>query len=416
MARQKVRYIWSSFWFTHLGEYLPDEKEWMPYTYAKWWKLGQTMSDEKIRTFIRPMHEHGIGTYAYFNVTEYGGAGGKAATRPRRSGFSGSKFANALVKDAGRPGHPHLGRRDGDEPRQATTPCGPSSETRCAAISSACRRSTASSSTASIGPRLRLRPRRRPEHDRRPARGEHGRAGRRSRAMRSAVCRTRRASGCSSTSSIASRCSATWTASVTRTITCRRMGYLDPAAAGLGVAHARRTYQGDLLQFEGQLKRRLQWALFPQMIAHQFPISQQGPNARRPICWRSTRRCSKRSRARSRSSCRTASRSRGQRRESVRQRRRAIRGAGHFPDELSFAGPRACSPVTVALRVPDGSELTWAHVFSPETPPYRAAIAAARRRRPGDGQAPRQRLDDRSWAKEPNRRWRRKPWSRKSGC
>ena len=55
MARQNVRYLWSSFWFTHLGEYLPDEKEWFPYTYAKWWKLGQTMSDEKINAFVRDM-------------------------------------------------------------------------------------------------------------------------------------------------------------------------------------------------------------------------------------------------------------------------------------------------------------------------------------------------------------------------
>src|SRR5208282_4585859 len=55
MARQKVRYIWSSFWFTHLGEYLPDEKEWFPYTYANWWKLGQTMTDDKINAFIHDM-------------------------------------------------------------------------------------------------------------------------------------------------------------------------------------------------------------------------------------------------------------------------------------------------------------------------------------------------------------------------
>lgn len=24
MARQNIRYVWTSFWFTHLGEYLPD--------------------------------------------------------------------------------------------------------------------------------------------------------------------------------------------------------------------------------------------------------------------------------------------------------------------------------------------------------------------------------------------------------
>src|SRR5208283_1660136 len=39
-------------------------------------------------------------------------------------------------------------------------------------------------------------------------------------------------------------------------------------------------YSGDLLQFEAKLKRRLQFAVFPQMIAHRFPISQQAPNPR----------------------------------------------------------------------------------------------------------------------------------------
>ncbi len=71
MARQSVRFIWSSFWFTHLGEYLPDAREWQPYTYAKWRKLGETMTDARIQAFVREMHQRGIGTYAYFNVTDY---------------------------------------------------------------------------------------------------------------------------------------------------------------------------------------------------------------------------------------------------------------------------------------------------------------------------------------------------------
>ena len=40
----------------------------------------------------------------------------------------------------------------------------------------------------------------------------------------------------------------------------------------------RKDYQGDLLEFEKQMKLRLQCAVFPQMIAHEFPISQQKPN------------------------------------------------------------------------------------------------------------------------------------------
>ena len=59
----------------------------------------------------------------------------------------------------------------------------------------------------------------------------------------------------------------------------RGLGYLSPfrpAAAW----NMEKPYSGDLLQFEAQLKRRLQFAVFPQMIAHQFPISQQAPNPR----------------------------------------------------------------------------------------------------------------------------------------
>jgi hypothetical protein len=42
----------------------------------------------------------------------------------------------------------------------------------------------------------------------------------------------------------------------------------------------RTKYDGDLLAFEKQMKLRLQCACFPQMIAHEFPISQQKPNPR----------------------------------------------------------------------------------------------------------------------------------------
>ena len=98
MERQNVRYIWSSFLFTFLGEYLPAEKEWYPYTYAKWWKLGQTMSDVKINDFISEMRRRRIGTFAYFNVTEYGGNGGKGGDSAQASRDLQERFANALVK------------------------------------------------------------------------------------------------------------------------------------------------------------------------------------------------------------------------------------------------------------------------------------------------------------------------------
>ncbi len=99
MARQHVRYMWSSFWFKYLGDYMPDGPEWAPYTYACWWKLGQMMSDEKINAFIAEMRQHGIGIFAYFDVTEYGGAGGADGKADEPTRLLHTKFADALVKD-----------------------------------------------------------------------------------------------------------------------------------------------------------------------------------------------------------------------------------------------------------------------------------------------------------------------------
>lgn len=59
----------------------------------------------------------------------------------------------------------------------------------------------------------------------------------------------------------------------------RGLGYLAPYRP-VSAWHQQRPYSGDLLAFEAQMKTRLQFAVFPQMIAHQFPISQQAPNAR----------------------------------------------------------------------------------------------------------------------------------------
>ena len=54
----------------------------------------------------------------------------------------------------------------------------------------------------------------------------------------------------------------------------RGLSYLSPYRPA-SAWHADRPYGGDLLEFEAQMKLRLQTALFPQMIAHSFPISQQ---------------------------------------------------------------------------------------------------------------------------------------------
>ncbi|MDR1818434.1 MAG: hypothetical protein LBR07_09790 [Puniceicoccales bacterium] len=99
LRRQNVRYIWSSFWFTHLGNYLPDTSEWLPYTFSKralFAVPGEKMSDAKINKFVADLAKENIGVFAYFNVTEYGGkgAGGNAAEAEK---ILRGQFANALV-------------------------------------------------------------------------------------------------------------------------------------------------------------------------------------------------------------------------------------------------------------------------------------------------------------------------------
>jgi len=102
LKRQNVRYLWSSFWFTHLGNYLPQEKEWYPYTYAPNTYVaipGEKMSDDKINAVIDELSKENISLFAYFNVTEYGGKGGEGGDKEEANRILREQFANALVKD-----------------------------------------------------------------------------------------------------------------------------------------------------------------------------------------------------------------------------------------------------------------------------------------------------------------------------
>jgi len=276
MARQHVRYMWSSFWFTWLGDYLPDAPEWEPFTYARMWKLGQKMNDDKINAFIRLMREHGIGVYAYLNVTEYGGAGGASGDATEAARLLREKYADALIKD----------ERDRDVPSwegaMAMTP----------------RRDR------SLWPVLEEQVRR---HLRRlpgiegfvidrldwasgydyghddgltmiGARAVENMAVPVGEAVQ-AVCRLAHESG--------KRVFVNqfYRVEVLRDVDgyCHEndyvpaLGYLSPYRP-VSAWHMRTNYDADLLEFEKQMKQRLQFAVFPQMIAHEFPISQQKAN------------------------------------------------------------------------------------------------------------------------------------------
>lgn len=276
MARQNVRFTWTSFWFTHLGDYLPDEPEWYPYTYAKWWKLGQPMNDEKIRAFILDMHRQKIGVFAYFNVTEYGGYGGKSGNAETADRILREKFADALMKDEkGKP----IGTWEGALAMNARSNCA-----LFPALADQLQRHVKRLPDLDgfVVDRLDWASRLDYGHDdgltMLGKRAVENMAGPVAEGV-AEVCRQAHAAGWRV------YVNQFWRIEVLRDNDgycheddfVRGLGYLSPfrpAAAW----NMEKPYSGDLLQFEAQLKRRLQFAVFPQMIAHQFPISQQAPN------------------------------------------------------------------------------------------------------------------------------------------
>jgi hypothetical protein len=152
------------------------------------------------------------------------------------------------------------------------------------------------------------------------------------------------------------------------------LGYLTPfrpAAAW----NMRKPYHGDLLQFESQLKRRLQFALFPHMIAHQFQISQQEPDGRAadlleiyaplfaPLIGKE---------------------------QVLLPHCVSVTGAndvnlfrnpnGNYvvpvTSRTRFLSRRVAASETAVVRldISDGAEVKWAHVYSADAPPYRATV------------------------------------------
>ena len=116
MQQQNVRFIWSSFWFTHLGEYLPAEAVWTPFTNGRLFNLREPMSDRRIMAFIDAMHGQKIGVFAYFNVTEYGGTGGREGDAAKANRQLREQFASATGQGRAWNARSHLGGCHGDEP------------------------------------------------------------------------------------------------------------------------------------------------------------------------------------------------------------------------------------------------------------------------------------------------------------
>ena len=377
MARQHVRFIWTSFWFTHMGEFLPETTEWYPYTYAKEWEFGEKMSDDRINAFIRDMHDHGIGTYAYFNVTEFGGHGGKEGDSEESDRLLEEALGEALVRTA----------EDGILPTwQGCKVMNPGRGTPFwPVLAEQARRHIermpefegfmvdrldwASKFDYSRDDGLSMDGDRPVENLAVPV----------SEALTELARQAHEAGKRVFVNQF-------WRVELLRDSDgiCHENDYL-PALAYLAPMkpasawHERTDYQGDLLQFEAQMKRRLHWALFPQLISHEFPVCQQAPNPKAadlselfadlfepmigkeqvlvPHCVEAT----------------------GPNNANLFRS-----GSGFYAVPVTSRvrflcrPPHAMETVELTLRVPDAERLEWAHIYSVDTAPYRAAVETGR--------------------------------------
>jgi hypothetical protein len=373
MARQNVRFIWSSFWFTRMGDFMPSAREWYPYTYSRWWNLKETMSDEKIAAFIRTLHEHDIGTYAYFNVTEYGGAGDKDGGTEAPDRELAGPLAAALVRNSEGKAIPTW------EGSKVVNP-GPGSPYRPMLMDQARRHvrripefdgfivdrlDWASGFDYSRDDGLSMDGDRPMENMAIPVADALGELNRISHEAGKRVI-----------------LNMFWRADVLKDADgyCHEMDYLPamgyvspfrPASAW----HMRTLYTGDLMPFEAQVKRRLLWALFPQFIAHEFPVSQQNPEPRaadlmeifaplfaplmgkeqvlEPHC--------------------VAVSGPNDTNLFINPSKRYVAPIVSRASFLCRPGGAAEAPV-LTLKVSDAARLTWAHVYSADGPPYKAAV------------------------------------------
>ncbi len=378
MTRQHIRYIWTFPWFTHCGEYLPEEKEWKPYSYNHWWRFGEMMNDDKIRTFIQKMDTQGVGVFAHMALNEFGGPGTydgieERGDSPRIEQIRNSLFPNAKAKDK------HGQDIISWEGVKVMNP-----DRRYGFF-------------AYLLEQVRGHMKRLPElqgfvidrldwcsiydyghDDGLTMIGEKPIA---SMAVPMAeivqeFCRINHEAGKRVFINHSYRIE------VLRDVDgyCYEIEFL-PALSYLApyrpvsAWNFRKNYHGDLFQFEAQLKRRLQFAIFPHMIAHEYPICQQPPDKRAadlleiyaplfstllgkeqvllPHCVTAT---------------------------GANDVNLYVNGDGNYvvpvTSRVQFLSRRIPTTETVAvsLRVQDGAALNWAHVYSADGPVYRASL------------------------------------------
>ncbi len=374
MARQGVRFLWASFWFPYLGEYLPEAAEWHPYTYARWWKLGETMTDEKIRAFARELWARGIGTFAYFNVTEYGGAGGSSGDAAEAEKILKEKLGDALVrKEDGQP----IATWEGAfavNPR----PEGPLFPILKAQVERHLRRlpeiagfvidrlDWASAYDYGRSDGLTMVGSRAVECLAGPV-----------AAAVAEVCRLAQASG--------KRVFVNqfWRVELLRDVDgyCheydypRGLGYLSPYRPAAAWNHEK-PYSGDLLAFEAQLKTRLLFAVFPQMIARDFPISQQAPDPEAAELLEVYAPLFEPLRAKDQVLLARPIEVDGPNEANLFVQPALGTYAAPVISRVGFLSRVSgrAQPATLRIRVPEAGALSWAHVLSAEGPPARGEV------------------------------------------
>ncbi len=386
MARQNIRNIWAGhFWSPYFGEFMPEETEWYPLHYTDKTipaLYHQKMGDTRMNEFIHEMLAHGIGTFAYFSMTEYGGDGGQFNNDdfPRKryenefrdnvmkdeNGNLIRSFKNTVVMNPGR-GTPYneqlrkiahrylkrvpdiqgfmVDRTDWASPAYTWNRYG-------------CDFSKYDGSTM-VGNR---------------------------RAMNMAVPVAEAIQDIADITHQAGKrifINHFWRIELTKNVDgyaseydyTRGLMYFSPyrpISAWCSVNYS----EDEKIQFEAQLKRRLQVALYPHMIAKDFVIIQQRPNPRAaamleiftplfntltgkkqvliPHCVSVT---------------------------GSNDVNLFVNGDGYYvvpvTSRVRFLsrGCQTAEPVMVTLRVPDASELAWAHVYSVDAAPYRASIS-----------------------------------------
>lgn len=302
MARQNVHFIWTSWWYTYMGDFMPGPDrnytwpgdyieamhEWYPNLYAVkgfgyGGENGKMMSDSVIESFIGRLHPHKIGTFAYFNLVEFGGAGGKFGFQQplldQRQAMLRKRFADALIRDVN--GHPMGGWWGANlfncNPRNSMFPVYREQLRRYFSRlphldGIVIDRLDFATSVMDYG----------------HSDGLTMLGNRKAEYMVNAikygvqeVCRQAHAAG------KRVYVNQFWSVDLLQKVDgychemdyTRGLGYLAPYRP-VSAWNVMRPYTGDLLLFEAQLKLRLQSAVFPHMIAHTFDICQQAPSPR----------------------------------------------------------------------------------------------------------------------------------------